>query len=72
MTTDARFSRNFSRKLTNLSLFTIRAVQHCAAISATPELLIKITVYVLIHTVGIHCMLLYMHNKIDGWISTLT
>jgi len=38
MTADARFSQS-SRKLTNPLLFTIRVVQHCAAISATAELL---------------------------------
>jgi len=38
MTTDVHFSPNFSRKLTKPHLFTIAAVQHCMAISATAEL----------------------------------
>jgi len=35
----SHFSRNFPRKLTHI--FTIRDVQHCAAISATAELLLQ-------------------------------
>jgi len=41
MTADARISPNFSRKLAHIHLFTIRLVQHCAAISATAELLLS-------------------------------
>jgi len=63
MTADARFSSNLSGKLTYPLLFTIRVVQHCAAISATAELLQNVIIAATFISHGIS-LVLQKSNKL--------